>query len=120
MLNPLHDATRRVLLILSSFALFGSSVQAQMTSGPGLSSGTGQGTGSGGTTGVLRNRSGSMSGVGPGSVSAPGSRGRSLSPLPGQGERRDLVPFGPGVDVTFPDDPYLLPFVTLGDRKSVV
>jgi hypothetical protein len=87
-------------------------VEAQMTSGPGLSSGTGQGTGAGGRTGVLRNQSGSMSGVGPGPA-ATGTQGRYLAPPPGPAPRRNLVPFGPGVDVTFPDDPYLLPFTAL-------
>ena len=84
-----------------------------MTGGPGLSSGTGAGTGAGGFTGVIRNRSGSMSGVGPG---ATGDilRGRPVPPLPGYRVATEESPaFGPGVDVTFPNDPYLIPFMAM-------
>ena len=53
-------------------------VLAQMTSGPGLSSGTGAGTGAGGFSGVIRNQAGSISGMGP----SPSSTFVG-SPLPG-------------------------------------
>ncbi len=85
----------------------GWSVQAQMTSGPGLSSGTGEGTGAGGFSGVIRNRSDSISGVGPGYMG--GIRGGVDSLR--IGPRSGAVTFGPGVDVSFPNDPFLVPFL---------
>ena len=36
-----------------------------------------------------------------------------LQPLGGSRSRRPLTSFGPGVDVSFPNDPYLLPFMEL-------
>ena len=86
----------------------GCAVQAQdMTQGPGLSSGTGSGTGAGGFSGVVRNRSGSISGVGPSSISGTsGGVDRYRT-----GPRSGTVAFGPGVDVSFPNDPYLMPFL---------
>ncbi len=47
---------------------------------------------------------GAMSGRGPGS---PLDQGTALPLGPGRGR----VPFGPGVDVSFPSDPYLIPFL---------
>jgi hypothetical protein len=89
-----------------------STASAQMTSGAGLSSGSGAGTGTGLSTGVQRNRSGSLSGVGPGSGD-DGLRGPPIQ-APGGGRRRGTITsFGPGVDVSFPNDPYLLPFIQL-------
>jgi hypothetical protein len=85
-----------------------SPVLAQMTSGPGLSSGSGEGTGAGGFSGVVRNRSGSISGTGP--------RPSSIyveSPLPGPRPRAPLVGFGPDVDIRFPNDPFIIPFMVL-------
>jgi hypothetical protein len=105
--NTRHDITKSAVLALSLGLGGGWTVDAQMTGGPGLSSGTGAGTGAGGFSGVLRNRSGSISGVGPGSLS--GESG-GVGPLR-LGPRRGFVPFGPGVDVSFPNDPYLLPFL---------
>ncbi len=86
---------------------------AQMTGGAGLSSGSGSGTGAGGRTGVLRNQSGSLSGAGPRAVGDQSVGDRPLPPLSGSRARRPLSAFGPGVDVTFPNDPYLLPFMEL-------
>jgi hypothetical protein len=83
--------------------------RAQMTTGPGLSSGSGAGTGAGGFAGVQRNRSGSVSGVGPGASEGAVLRGRPLTQPPGY--RREV--FGPSLDVTFPNDPYLVPFLTM-------
>jgi hypothetical protein len=105
--NTRHDITKKAVLALSLGLGGGGTVDAQMTGGPGLSSGTGAGTGAGGFSGVIRNRSGSISGVGPGSLS--GESG-GVGPLR-LGPRRGTVPFGPGVDVSFPNDPYLLPFL---------
>jgi hypothetical protein len=103
--------------ILASCLTLGlvASTSAQMTSGAGLSSGSGSGTGSGYSTGVQRNRSGSLSGVGPPSSSSTGDRmhGEPPPPMRGARARRPLTSFGPGVDVSFPNDPYLLPFMEL-------
>jgi len=86
--------------------------QAQMTGGPGLSSGSGSGTGSGASSGIQRNPSGSLSGVGPSSESRDMLRTQPVPPI-GTRTPRAHVPFGPGVDVTYPNDPYVLPFVEL-------
>ena len=84
---------------------------APLSSGSGVGTGAGAGamssanTGAGGAmTGTPRSGSGMMSGRGPGS---PMDRGTALPLRPGAG----TVPFGPGVDVSFPTDPYLLPFL---------
>ena len=115
------------------------------TSGPGLSSGSGQGTGSGASSGIQRNYSGSASGVGPGSATGtmgpesggatpitgnrtgtntypmlPGDLGGGGSLRPGGPSRGDMsVPFGPGVNTTFPDDPALFPFTPMMDSPGV-
>jgi hypothetical protein len=86
-------------------------------SGPGLSSGSGAGTGAGGIMGgVQRSGSSSISGVGPG----PASTVYGATVAQPLGPRTGAVPFGPGVDVTFPDDPYLMPYllpVTIDDNS---
>lgn len=119
MWNRRRDGTRSAVVALS--LAFGggweSCAQAQDNPpGPGLSSGTGVGTGAGagamstanpsgfGSYGATDSGSGAMSARGPGS---PMGGGRAL-PL---GPRRGLVPYGPGVDVSFPTDPYLVPFL---------
>ena len=73
----------------------------------------------GGTTGVQRNTSGSLSGVGPGAAEGGVLRGRPLPPLSGRRSRRPLTAFGPGVDLSYPNDPYLLPFMEL-EQPGVV
>ncbi len=80
---------------------------AQMSAGPGLSSGTGAGSGAGGFSGVVRNRSSSISGNAPQSLSNVQGGVDSLR----SGPRTGSVAFGPGVDVSFPNDPYLMPFL---------
>ena len=63
-------------------------MQAQMTGGPGLSSGTGSGTGAGGFTGVIRNRSpGRCRASGPGSARTFFAVGRFLRSQGPIGER---------------------------------
>jgi hypothetical protein len=103
--------------ILASCLTLGlvTSAYAQMTSGAGLSSGSGSGTGSGFSTGVQRNQTGSLSGVGPASSTGDRMHGDPAPPLQGTRARarRPLTSFGPGVDVSFPNDPYLLPFMEL-------
>ncbi len=119
------------------------SLHAQ-TSGPGLSSGSGQGTGSGASSGIQRNYSGSASGVGPGSATGTmGPESGGMTPITGNragtntypmmpgdlgvgGARRpggpapvDMgIPFGPGVNVTFPDDPALFPFTPMLESEG--
>ena len=81
---------------------------------PGLSSGSGQGTGTGRSAGVQRNRSGSVSGVGP-QRTGPGREFEGEVPprqIPGGGS----IPLGPGVNVRFPDDPSLAPLLGSQDR----
>ncbi len=119
MWNRRRDGTRSAVVALS--LAFGgglaSCAQAQDNPPrPGLSSGTGVGTGAGagamstanpsgyGSYGATDSGSGAMTARGPGS---PMGGGRAL-PL---GPRRGLVPYGPGVDVSFPTDPYLVPFL---------
>lgn len=119
MWNKRRDGTRSAVLALSLAVGggWGSCTLAQDNPpGPGFSSGTGVGTGAGagamstanpsgfGSYGATDSGSGAMSARGPGS---PMVRGRAL-PL---GRRRGLVPYGPGVDVSFPTDPYLVPFL---------
>lgn len=89
-------------------------ISASAQVGPGLSSGSGSGTGTGYSSGVQNNTSGSVSGVGPGPASRPGS----IEGIPRlrPGDMNSLppgfsVPFGPGVDTRFPDDTTLFPFV---------
>jgi hypothetical protein len=111
MFSTTHGITKRAAFVFI-LALLGDGIAfAQMTSGPGLSSGSGEGTGAGRSSGVQRNRSGSLSGVGPGPAGA-GMRGQPLPPLTGA-RRQPPTSFGPGVDVTFPNDPFLIPFMTM-------
>jgi hypothetical protein len=117
MLSTLRLRTKSATLVFSLALGWSWAAHAQMTTGPGLSSGSGAGTGAGGRTGILRNQSGSMSGVGPG-TSGSFLRGQPVSPLPGSESRRGLTSFGPGVDVTFPNDPYLIPFMVMQEPGS--
>ena len=80
MLSTIDGTTKRAAFVFVIALLSNSMAYAQMTSGPGLSSGSGAGTGAGGFSGVQRNQSGSLSGVGPGPAGA-GMRGRPLPPL---------------------------------------
>jgi hypothetical protein len=96
-------------LAIGAALLSAAPAMAQMTSGPGLSSGTGQGTGAGGFSGIIRNRSGSVSGSGPGSTSRPLGPNQPVSPP----TRRPLTSLGPEADILYPNDPYLLPFMAI-------
>jgi hypothetical protein len=127
MLNKLSMPCR-LAAIAVIVAAGAENARAQFSQGPGLSSGSGSGTGSGGFSGLRGNYTGSISGVGPGQF-GPGTiiRGEPVVPLPGVESRRRMVGFGPGVDVTFPNDPYLVPFMTMEtpqgapiDRATVV
>ncbi len=108
MRNRRRHSRKSAALALGLALGAGVTVQAQdMTQGPGLSSGTGSGTGAGGFSGVVRSRSGSISGVGPSSISGTSGGVDRLR----TGPRSGAVTFGPGVDVSFPNDPYLMPFL---------
>ncbi len=109
----IKSGTGSALLALGLLSSAENSAVAQMTSGPGLSSGTGQGTGAGGFSGVVRNPSGSISGTGP-----PPSSTFVGSPLPGPRPNRPLAGFGPDVDVRFPNDPFIIPFEVLEQPSS--
>src|SRR5882724_626759 len=109
MFNTISSNTKRAALAFGFAVGAGWPAYAQMTSGPGLSSGSGAGTGAGGFSGVQRNQSGSLSGVGPGAGSGSMLRGRPLAPPAGYRGGA----FGPSLDVTFPNDPYLIPFLTM-------
>lgn len=119
MWNARRDGTRLAIMGLSLALLVeGTSFTvARAQQGPGLSTGSGVGTGAGagamssantGAGGAMSSADtgagGAMSGRGPGS---PLDRGTVLPLGPGRG----TVPFGPGVDVSFPNDPYLIPFL---------
>jgi hypothetical protein len=47
-------------------------------------------------------------------------RGRPVPWLPGSESERRLAPFGPGVDVTYPNDPYLLPLMSMEEAGGTV
>ena len=66
------------------------------------------------SAGIIRNRSGSISGVGP--ASGDKWRGGHSASLRGRGAGD--VTFGPGVDVSFPNDPYLIPFLVPEERRQ--
>lgn len=83
---------------------------------PGLSSGSGQGTGSGFSSGVQRNRSGSLSGTGP---SRSVGRGGEQQPTREREAGRGMG-LGPGVNVRFPNDPYLIPFMTMAGEGGAI
>jgi hypothetical protein len=103
-----HRKTAVLALGLGLALGAGSAVQAQdMTGPPGLSSGTGAGTGAGGFAGVVRTPSSSISGNAP--VSIGGTRGGTDALR--FGRSTGAVLFGPGTDVSFPNDPYLMPFL---------
>ncbi|MGO9916422.1 MAG: hypothetical protein ACLQIB_17220 [Isosphaeraceae bacterium] len=108
------DLARTSILAMSLCAGIALPSAAQETS-PGLSSGSGQGTGSGLSTGVQRNRTGSMSGAGP---RAPGAGGpvTPIPPVPG-GTFRGGAGFTQGVNVQFPNDPLLVPYLKLEEEQ---
>src|SRR5271157_2377291 len=85
---------------------------------PGLSSGSGQGTGTGRSSGVQRNPSGSVSGVGPQRIGPGGGFEGEVTPRQIPGGRS--IPLGPGVNVRFPDDPALGPLLSGEDRLGPV
>src|SRR5271157_6216724 len=81
---------------------------------PGLSSGSGQGTGTGRSSGVQRNPSGSVSGVGPQRMGPGREFEGEVAPRQIPGGRS--IPLGPGVNVRFPDDPGLAPLLGREER----
>ena len=109
MLSTLRVSTKSAALVFTLAVGWSWPAHAQMTGGPGLSSGTGSGTGAGGFTGVIRNRAGSMSGVGPGASGGDILRGRPVPPLPGSESRRAIDQFRAGRRRDFPQRPLLDP-----------
>ncbi len=107
------DFARTSILAVSLGAAIGLPAAAQEQ--PGLSSGSGQGTGSGLSTGVQRNPTGSMSGVGPRAPRAGGPV-TPMAPVPG-GTFRGGAGFTPGVNVQFPNDPLLVPYLKLEEEQ---
>jgi hypothetical protein len=109
-MRPAHLVSGLPAFIVASLALgFAPPLAAQNDSG--LSSGSGTGTGTGRSAGVYP---------------PPGTRGRLSGPngAPGApfldqaGRRRIGAPFGPGINVQFPDDPILAPFLSLEEREA--
>ena len=88
-------------------------VQAQMTGGPGLSSGSGAGHRRRRSHGCPAQPIGLDIGRGPGLILGPAACAAGRPPPPRLGAAPEFRPFGPGVDVTFPNDPYLVPFMAL-------
>ncbi len=107
------DFARTSILAVSLGAAIGLPAAAQEQ--PGLSSGSGQGTGSGLSTGVQRNPTGSMSGVGPRAPRAGGPV-TPMAPVPG-GTFRGGAGFTQGVNVQFPNDPLLVPYLKLEEEQ---
>ncbi len=128
MLKMLPVASRSAVVAVAVTLSGGWSVNAQFSQGPGLQSGSGSGTGAGGFSRLRGNDSGSISGVGPGEFGAGTiMRGRPVPNLPGAEASRRIVGFGPGVDVSYPNDPFLVPFMTMetpeagaSDRAPIV
>jgi len=103
-MRPAHPTTWFPALALAFLAL-GAAQPLAAQNDSGLSSGSGVGTGSGASSRVDRP---------PGEeavIESPG--GVRGSPLIPPGARSDGVPLGPGVNVRFPDDPSLAPFLSL-------
>jgi hypothetical protein len=98
--------------VIASLAI-GLAPPASAQNDSGLSSGSGSGTGTGRSAGVYA-PPGTL-----GPLYGPG-RGAPLQELPGDAARRAAagVPLGPGVNVQFPDDPSLAPFLSLEGREA--
>ncbi len=104
-------------VVALGLALGGSwTAQAQGVSpstGSGLGTGAGAGAMSTANTGAgagAMSSANPLSGSGAMTARGPGSPMAGGTALP-LGPRRGTVPFGPGVDVSFPNDPYLVPFL---------
>ncbi len=124
-----REGTRSVVLALI-LALGGQwMVHAQR---PGLSTGSGVGTGAGagamssantGAGGAMSSAAtgagGAMSGRGDGPGTTLGGASGGVDALR-LGPRTGTVPFGPGVDVSFPNDPYLLPFLMPEESRNLL
>ncbi len=57
-------------------------------------------------------------GNGPGRTGGINLRGRPVPLLPGSDSRPGIASFGPGVDVSFPNDPYLIPFMVMEEPAA--
>jgi hypothetical protein len=117
MAHKRRDGTRSAILTLG-LALGGGLAQNEATAqqGPPLSTGSGVGTGAGGAmSSANTGAGGAMSTADTGAGGAMSGRGGVPSLDYGRalplGPRQGTVPFGPGVDVSFPTDTYLVPFL---------
>src|SRR5208337_1326288 len=116
-MRPALELPRFPAVLAASLAFCLPSMLAAQES-PGLSSGSGQGTGTGRSSGVQRNPTGSVSGVGPPRM-GPGREFEEEVP-PRQIPGGRSIPLGPGVNVRFPDDPTLGPLLSGADRLGPV
>ncbi len=107
-MRPAHLAAGLPALVIASLAL-SLSPPASAQNDSGLSSGSGVGTGTGRSAGVYRP---------PGERSPLGGAGEGRGgPLPGPSDLpMGSVPYGPGVNVQFPDDPSLIPFLSMEEQ----
>ncbi|MDR3622183.1 MAG: hypothetical protein P4L85_22730 [Paludisphaera borealis] len=109
-MRPAHLAAGFPAFVIASLALgLAPPLAAQNDSG--LSSGSGSGTGTGRSAGVFPP---------PGTRSplrGPG-RGGAVAPFREDSGRRRGAPYGPGINVQFPDDPILAPFLSLEERDA--
>jgi hypothetical protein len=111
-MRPAHLAAGLPATLIASLAL-GLAPPASAQNDSGLSSGSGSGTGTGRSAGVYPPPGTRGPLVGPG-------RDAPLRDLPGDDARRAAsgVPYGPGINVQFPDDPALAPFLSLEERDT--
>jgi hypothetical protein len=111
-MRPAYLATGLPATLIASLAL-GLAPPASAQNDSGLSSGSGTGTGTGRSAGVYPPPGTRGPLLGPG-------RGSPLQDLPGDAARRGDagVPYGPGINVEFPDDPGLAPFLSLEEPEA--
>ena len=103
-MRPPHPVIRYPALLLATVAI-GAPPLARGQNDPGLTSGSGAGTGTG--------RSSAVDDSAP---DMPSLRGNAPNgPSPGRGVP---APLGPGVNVRFPDDPSLAPFLTMDEEPA--
>jgi len=111
-MRPAHPATWLPALALASLAL-GAPQPVAAQNDSGLTSGSGVGTGTGASSRYDRP---------PGeqaiTQSPDGGVGTAGAPLMPPGASIEGVPFGPGINVRFPNDPTLAPFLSLEESET--
>jgi len=109
-MRPAHLRAGFPAIVIASLA-FGLAPPLAAQNDSGLSSGSGSGTGTGRSAGVFPP---------PGTRGSLGRPGRGASGPPvreDSGRRGGDVSYGPGINVQFPDDPGLAPFLSLEERE---